>query len=141
MKKISHYIRLIPAWVSTGVCLAAILWATLSPAPAGDLDVPMFPGADKVVHAVMFGALTLCGCFDLGVVWREKKRHEGLMTPWIVAAAATLAGIGIEYLQLAMRLGRSFEPADMLADFAGAAAAAAVVSISIVYRKKHTPRQ
>lgn len=126
---------MIPVWVSSGLCLAAILWATLSPSPAGDIEVPLFPGADKVVHALMFGALTLCVCFDLGI-WRGGKRCLAAGVPWIAAVASTFVGVAIEYLQRGMNLGRSFEPTDMLADLAGAAAAATIVSIHLIYSKR-----
>jgi len=39
------------------VVAAVILYGTISSDPAGVEHLPMFPGADKLIHAVMFGGL------------------------------------------------------------------------------------
>lgn len=116
-------------WIGTpsALCLAAVLWLTLSPSPTGDASLPAFPGADKIVHAVMFGGLTLLFCFDL---WRfrDGKYYFLPLSPFLCAVLTTLIGVGIEYLQETMALGRSFELTDMAADGAGAFAVAALAT-------------
>lgn len=112
---------------------AAILWLTLAPHPIGDQEIPLFPGADKIVHALMF--LGLCGIFlvEMQIIGKLRKS---------VAAVATictiLMGIGIEYLQRLMGLGRSFEAADMIADTTGALIAGIAALIFIYHSKTHT---
>lgn len=95
-----------------------ILWLTLAPQPVGEIDIPLFPGIDKVVHACMFGFLTLISWFDCG---RRKNqwRFLPIRTTALIATASLGFGIIIELLQLGMGLGRSFEWADIDADAAG----------------------
>lgn len=107
-----------PRGVATGVISAAILWLTLAPQPMGDRELPLFPGADKVAHACMFGALMAALLFDAGYV-RAGWRPPRLRVTILCAVIALLAGPLIELLQLHMQLGRSFEWADIAADSAG----------------------
>ena len=108
----------------TGITLAAILWFTLAPHPTGDLDIPLFPGADKVVHAIMFGSLTLVALLET-----MKHRNWVIIPLGAIAAVAFISaglGIGIEFLQKAMGLGRQMEILDILADTAGSFGAAGI---------------
>ena len=118
MQKFRNIIGKVPTGVLTGVTLVIILWLTLAPHPTGDLELPLFPGADKVVHAIMFGFLTFTALL-------ETMKYKGwavlsLVTVGSIAIICALAGIGIEILQRAMGLGRSFEILDILADTGGA---------------------
>lgn len=108
----------------SGLTVALILWLTLAPHPTGDLDLPLFPGADKVVHAIMFGFLAL-------MVQLETMKYRGwkllsLTTIAVIAFICAIFGIGIEVLQRAMGLGRSFETLDILADTGGAMLASGI---------------
>lgn len=117
MKRVREMLRRLPAWILTIVTLAVIFWLTLAPHPVGDMDIPLFPGADKIVHALMFGFLTFVILLDLsrGGEWRKIKGWE-----LIISAAASIAlGVVIEYIQRAMNLGRSFDILDMAADAVG----------------------
>lgn len=116
-------IRIIPKGVCTLLTTALILWLTLAPHPVGDLDVPLFPGIDKVVHAIMFGWLTLMLCLDIN---KFTDKTPSVRAVWMSAIAASLSGIGIEWLQNATELGRSFELADIGADCGGALLAAII---------------
>lgn len=78
----------------------------------------LFPGSDKVVHAIMFGALTGAILLDNERRRGWKLSGRGFVAVAIVVGAA--AGVVIEFVQDAMRLGRSFDVADMIADFVGA---------------------
>lgn len=98
--------------------IGLILWLTLAPDPVGELDVPLFEGIDKVVHACMFGFLA-------GIIWFDAGRRRGrwhtpsLAHRTLFCCEALLLGIAIEFAQKQMAMGRGFEPADMLADAAG----------------------
>lgn len=114
----------VPTGVLSGITVAIILWLTLAPHPTGDLELPLFPGADKIVHALMFGFLAF-------VVLLETMKHNhwkmlSLVTIGVAGIGCGVFGIGIEFLQRAMGLGRSLEILDMLADSAGAITAAAI---------------
>ncbi len=117
MQKGKQLLDKMPPWILSGVTLVAILWLTLSPKPLGDVSTMLFPGFDKVAHALMFGFFT----FTLLV---DKSRSKG----WcklpgyfiiITAVAVSLLGIIIEFLQMTMNYGRSFEITDIIADTAG----------------------
>lgn len=118
MEKFRSLINKIPTGLISGVTVALILWLTLAPHPTGKMHIELFPGADKVVHAIMFGFLAL-------VVLLETMKHrhwQPISLPGIgvTAIICALFGFGIELLQHAMGLGRSFETLDILADSAGA---------------------
>lgn len=107
-----------PAWTFSAVTTGTILWLTLSSSPFGEHHPKLFPGADKVVHALMFGFLVVMLWLDR---WRlsgfHKVSHRFVIYSTI---AASLFGIAIEFLQDRMHAGRSFEVADMIADTIGA---------------------
>lgn len=114
----------VPTGLLSALTVIAILWLTLAPHPTGDLDLPLFPGADKVVHAIMFGVLAFVVCLE------TMKRHgwKMLSLPLIgvIAFLCAAFGTGIEILQRAMGLGREFEVLDILSDAAGAFGAAGI---------------
>lgn len=78
----------------------------------------MFPGADKLAHAIMFGAFSVSLLLD----WQRKHYWEAVdrLKMIICASFSALLGCLIEYLQSAMDLGRSFEWEDIVADIGGA---------------------
>lgn len=123
----------LPSWLLTALCLAAILWLTLAPRPLGETEIPLFPGADKVAHFLMFGGFVFCIVLD----WVRK--HSWARVPSGVAVAAVVAGIGLagltEVLQLTMHLGRSFEAADIVADISGALVSGIATS-ALLHNKK-----
>ena len=106
-----------PAWMLTAVITAAILWLTLARTPLPETDLPIFPGADKVVHAIMFGSLAIAIWLD----WHATIRRA--LTPWQNAACALISillGGAIEIAQGAMANGRSADIWDFVADSIGA---------------------
>lgn len=127
MKRFREIIGKVPAGLLSGVTLALILWFTLAPHPAGDLEIPLFPGADKVVHGLMFGFLT----FVMLLEWMKHRKWQLLQLNLIAIAAFLNAAIGIaiEFIQRAMGLGRTLEILDMLADSAGAFVGAAIWAV------------
>lgn len=120
-QRLKNMMETVPQWLPTIVCALLIMWLTLAPHPLGNVDVPMFEGADKIVHAIMFFGFTLCLLFDTLHV-----RHAVRLTLPMVSLLVfigMLCGVGIELLQSATNLGRSFEYVDMIADSFGAIAA------------------
>ncbi len=112
----------IPVGVASVLTLVLILWLTLAPRPVGDVDVPLFEGADKVVHAVMFGWFALTLIWDAG-----KYRCRKGLYPYISALGAVLCasasgitGVAVEFMQRYLTQSRSFELNDIYADFIGA---------------------
>lgn len=109
--------RLLPEWMLTLCCVVVILWLTLSPRPLGYTGLTLFPGADKVGHALCFGAFALCVFAD----WqRWRPRGDKCYCRLLLSSAVSFVfGIAVEFLQGWMNLGRSFDVADIGADFAG----------------------
>lgn len=113
--RLSSILRFLP----TTMVLVTIFYLSLSSNPVphsgGFFN---FPGADKIVHGLMYMGLTGIFCFDLyrkGIVKKESL--------CIMAAFTTAVVIGgiIEILQEWMQMGRSGDFYDFLADIAGAA--------------------
>lgn len=115
--------ELIPRWVPTGAVSASIMYLTLVPRPLPD-DMPeLFPGADKVVHALMFGALA-------GAIVLDRRRGSdslrwGRVALWSAVIASAAGGV-IELLQGAMGMGREGDWMDFIADIIGAAIGAVI---------------
>lgn len=124
MERFRNWINKVPTGLLSGVTLALILWLTLAPHPTGEIELPLFPGADKLVHALMFGFLTI-------VILLERMKHEHwnplpLGEIGVIAFFTAVTGILIEVAQHLMGLGRSFEVLDILADTSGSFVAAAI---------------
>lgn len=124
MEKLKSLLGKVPTGILSGLTVIIILWLTLAPHPTGDMKVELFEGADKVVHAIMFGFLAFVVLLEM----MKHRRWTPLPLPLIglVAFICSGFGIGIEFLQNAMGLGRELEILDMLADGAGAMVGAAV---------------
>ncbi|MBD5329099.1 MAG: VanZ family protein [Bacteroides sp.] len=112
----------LPPMLLTGITVVAILWLTLSPRPFGDMHTPFFPGADKIVHGLMFGFLVAMLALDN--MRKQKFRPLPISILMVYALASSLFGVAIEYLQEWLQTGRAFEFTDMVADSTGAFAAA-----------------
>lgn len=122
MEKIRKALSVIPPWMPTTLTVVLILWLTLAPDPLGDEGPTLFEGADKIVHAIMFGFLTFVMLLDRqrSRQWKRLSSRVLVMMPVI----ASLLGIAVEVAQLLMGLGRGFEITDMIADIIGAVLAA-----------------
>lgn len=126
-QRLKAIVEMVPKWLPTIVCSLLILWLTLAPHPVGDLDIPLFPGADKLVHALMFFGLTLCILFDTLHVKHCKSLSLPLVS--LIVFIGMAAGTGIEILQASMGMGRSFEFIDIIADIFGAVVAGGLWAI------------
>lgn len=110
----------VPAYMPSALVVAAILYLTLVPSPLPDTRLPLFPGADKLVHAAMFGGLALVLLVDAS---RSRRRVVGSAGAAALCLASGLFGGVIELLQMAMAMGRGAEWLDFAADLFGAAVA------------------
>lgn len=118
----------LPAGTLTILTILAILWLTLAPHPVPDTGIKLFAGADKVVHACMFGGLFFMAYLDCESTHRKRRTQwnpaQRMRFTIIAAIGCTLFGGAIELAQDAMRLGRSADWLDFVADGAGVALAA-----------------
>lgn len=124
-------------WIS-GLVLAAILWLTLAPHPVGDVHVPLFPGADKLVHALMMATLTAA------LIWDVRKHRRGKMPGWplilLIAIGVALFSWFDEWAQGAMRLGRTYDPLDLVADLTGIAVASVTALLIKAFQPQKTDK-
>lgn len=112
-----QFLSKLPKGLLTLFTVLAILWLTLAPKPLGEEPPSLFPGADKLAHAIMFGGLTLMMLLD-----RQRKDMWRKVIPGIavlIALTSSIFGIAIEFLQNIMGLGRGLEIEDMEADTIG----------------------
>ena len=121
MKQLLHKL---PPYTFTVIIVAVIAYLTLVPHPLPDNDMELFPGADKVVHAIMFGALT--GAIALDRAFKNGIKALGAKSLVIYAIIGSLAGGVIELLQGWMGAGRSADVWDFVADTLGAILAASI---------------
>uniref|UniRef100_UPI004027DB42 VanZ family protein n=1 Tax=Candidatus Limisoma sp. TaxID=3076476 RepID=UPI004027DB42 len=106
----------IPRFLTSAVVTAGVLYLTLAPRPFGSVRIPLFEGADKVVHFMMFLAMAFAYHFDFR---RGKKPvDEARLMGWIFVSLSAFGGL-IELAQWKMRMGRSGDWYDLLADIAG----------------------
>ena len=111
---ISH----LPFFSLSIVTIALILYLTLAPEPIGADRMPAIPGLDKLVHALMFGWLTLMLCIDYSRKWHDFSAVP-LKIILIFGLFSTLFGGAIELFQQMMEFGRTADWADFMADAAG----------------------
>lgn len=107
----------IPRFLTSAVVTAGVLYLTLAPRPFGSVRIPLFEEADKVVHFMMFFAMAFAYHFD----FRRGKTpvDEARLMGWIFVSLSAFGGL-IELAQWKMRMGRSGDWYDLLADIAGA---------------------
>ena len=135
MSKLRSLLTKLPPWCLSILCLSAILWLTLAPKPLGDLEPPLFEGADKLAHAIMFGGLTAMLILDR--VRRDRWHPASTDFVWNAAIASALLGILIEVAQHLMGLGRGFDKMDIFADLDGAALTALAVLLWQRHQRRH----
>ena len=98
----------IPRWLR--ILLSAIyliIIAFLSLLPPNDFpDIPLFPGADKIVHTCMYLGLTWLACWSM---------HAEIKHIWyyLIILFSISWGIVMEIFQYIMHLGRSFDLYDI----------------------------
>ena len=96
-----------PAWRAASLALVlTVIYGSLGVGA----HVPGFGGHDKLQHFAVYCFLTV---WFTGLIARRRY--------WLVALALVALGLGMEYLQSRLRLGRQGDPYDMLANALGIA--------------------
>lgn len=128
------FLSLLRIWWPSLVTLAVVLYATLWPDPAGADEVMLFPGADKLIHAVMMGGLLSALLFDYRRSGKVFTRRGIVLT---AVSVIIFSGVD-EVAQQAMQLGRTLDVFDFLADAIGVVIAAftAPPVINAIFSKK-----
>ncbi len=108
--KAAQLFRMVPALL----VMAAIFF--LSAIPGGRVQLPLFPGADKIAHAVVYGLLALTVLFAFSLEWRRRWPLRSLV---LTVFFSLLYGISDE-LHQAFVPGRSPDFFDLAADGCGA---------------------
>lgn len=117
MHRLLHLLDKFPTMLPSGIVLIIILLLTLLPSPI-DKDIPLFIGADKIVHTIMYGGFSVVISIDL---WRRNwKAPKPIRYSLTAFFAASSIGVIIELAQSYMGLGRCFESADIAANIFGA---------------------
>ncbi|MEI6679762.1 MAG: VanZ family protein [Mariniphaga sp.] len=126
----------IPQWLRVSLSgIYLIIIALLSLLPSDDFpEIPLFPGADKIVHTCMYLGLTWLVCW----LMHSEKNHK-----WYYAIMLFSVGWGImmEVFQLIMHLGRSLDPFDMVANSVGALIGALIYLAMVRMKQKIESRK
>lgn len=107
-----------PSGILSTALTLVILYLSLDPNPVDQPSFLSFYGADKIVHFLMYFALTSAYLFDYAIF--KYPHRTRVNKEFALTAVAILLGGVIEVLQLYMGLGRSMSMGDFLADAAGA---------------------
>ena len=107
----------IPVFVPTVTVVAVVAYLTLSSDPLDGMKLPLFYGADKAVHFLMFLGVGGCLRFDFG---RLRAFSGSRYVAALCFALAVVYGGLIEVAQESMAAGRSGDSVDFLADATGA---------------------
>ena len=75
----------IPRFLTSAVVTAGVLYLTLAPRPFGSVRIPLFEGADKVVHFMMFFAMAFAYHFDFRVA-RSRSTKRVLWAGYLSAS-------------------------------------------------------
>jgi len=104
----------IPQWLRITLSLVyLVIIIFLSLLPPNDLpDIPLFPGADKIVHTCMYLGLTWLSCWSM---------HAEFKRIWYFLIILFSIGWGtvMEIFQFLMHMGRSFEFYDIIGNSMG----------------------
>lgn len=106
-----------PAWTYTIIVTGVIIYLTLFPHPLPDNDIRWWEHSDKLVHALMFGGFV--GAFTYDSIRNNGMQLLPVRKVLIIGIVATLFGGAIEVIQEMMKIGRTGDLYDLLADFVG----------------------
>ena len=123
------------AWLPSAVVYAVILYATWLPAPMGDMELPPFPGFDKVIHAVFGGGLAGAMIFDY-TRGRASLRMAPKAAVWYLAIVAMALMAIDEAVQGMLPIERTSDFADLLADWLGVAVGALTAPMATLWGLK-----
>ena len=109
--------------------------AALSLLPPRDLpQVPLFNGADKVIHFMMYFLFSILFCWAL----KTELNYPGL---FFIISVTVGWGILMEYLQLDMHIGRSFSWYDILANSLGVLSGITVYKLGLLLQSPNKIRK
>ncbi len=105
----------IPQWLRVTLSLVYLsVIAFLSLLPPDDFpDLPLFPGADKIIHTCLYLGLAWLVC------WSMHAEHKRIWYFLIILFTVSW-GFIMELSQLMMHMGRSFDVLDILGNSIGA---------------------
>ena len=106
-----------PHFLLSGLVTLGVFYFTLMPRPLCGLRVPLFVGADKVIHFIMFFAVAASYYFD--IVRKKAVSDKPRLLGWIFVLSTVFGGL-IELAQNGMNMGRSGDWFDLIADAGGA---------------------
>jgi len=106
---VAAYLRLVPMLL----CMGTIFF--LSHRPGSTIELPIFPGADKLVHMLVYGLLSATVIFSFPP---ESRRRRTRLVLTAAVLVPLLFGLSDEYHQ-SFVAGRSTEVLDLVADGAG----------------------
>jgi VanZ family protein len=105
---IPQWLRIVLSFIYLGIIVS------LSLLPSDDFpEIPLFPGADKIVHTLMYVGLTWLVCW----LMHSENNHKWY---FVIILFSVGWGVLMEMFQLMMDLGRSFDPSDIAANSVGA---------------------
>lgn len=104
----------VPQWLRVILSMVYLsIIALLSLLPSNDLpQIPLFSGADKIIHTIMYAGLTWMVCW---MIFAEKKQSLYYLTVLL----SFIWGVIMEVYQFNMHLGRSFEYFDIVGNSIG----------------------
>jgi hypothetical protein len=103
-------------WVPPALWGFVILVLSLMPGGTGNMMLFGIPHFDKVGHFGMYAVWTF-------LFFRALSANPGMSSArsfWISVCLGVLTGVALEYAQMFMHQGRSFEVADIMANTLGA---------------------
>lgn len=121
-------------WWPSALTVGVVCYATLFPHPVGADEFALFPGYDKLLHAIMMGGTLSALLFDL-------RRSGGTITPRIIIIDSLFVcafAVLDEFLQNIFAPNRTFDVWDILAGIGGVLLAAVLAPpvINKIFRKK-----
>ncbi len=108
---VNRKIRWIPP-ILWGILLAVL---SLIPGGAGHFQLFGIPNLDKIGHFGMYAIWTLLVFY----AWKSNSGFTASKVMWLTFLIGTVIGVGLEFLQNTMTLGRTLEIADMIANGLG----------------------
>lgn len=133
MKKfISH----IPPFLPSLLITVFIIYLSIDSNPLDANSLHLFPGADKLVHFIMYFS---CVVVYVGEYGRKRfPHHTKLNFELLWTSLAIVLGLMMEVVQLMVpELGRGYELADWYADIAGALTAFLLMHYKLLHWMRH----